>query len=359
MTSLTLSLQHNLGGFRLGIEEEFSLQGVLGVLGPSGAGKTTLLRLLAGLEQPERGRLVFDTTCWLDTERGVQCPAHQRGVGFVFQDARLFPHLTVEENLRFAQQRAVRFGVSTVDIVEALELGSLMRRMPRTLSGGERQRVALGRTLMNRPRLLLLDEPVSAIDTEGRAVLLAHIRRLAKELGVPTIFVSHQVSEMAFVADELWVMRAGELIAQGPVAQVMNQLDLQEVSGASEAGSVLSAEVTAHHRDYQLTTLSFGENVLAVAGLIGTVGDSMRLRIQARDVAIATAKPDGLSIRNVLPATVTALGQGAAGPHIDVLLRCGDAELRARITRASADELALEAGQSVYALLKAVSVESP
>jgi len=358
MVSLTMSVKLARDYFRLSIDETVPLAGTLGILGPSGAGKTTLLRLLAGLDCPDDGRIAVGTTTWFDGEQGVYCPPHKRGVGHVFQDARLFPHLSVAGNLRFAEQRRGGRRPLDLDISGMLGLVPLMHRMPHTLSGGERQRVALGRTLLNAPEFLLLDEPFSAIDGEHRLEILSLMRDMIAATGLPTIVVSHNLSELSYLADRLWVLRSGQVVAQGPVADVMNRLDLQEVSAQADAGSVLQATVRDHDPHYQLTRLVCAGEMLTVAGVIGSRGDLMRVRVYARDVALALTKPVDSSIRNVLPTELRAIVQLPGTPYVDVLLGVGDTALRARITKASADDLGLETGARAYALLKAVSVET-
>lgn len=358
MVSLTASVNLARDDFQLAVDQTVSLDGTLGILGPSGAGKTTLLRLLAGLDRPDDGRITIGTSVWFDREQGVHCPPHERGVGHVFQDARLFPHLSVAGNLKFAAKRRGGRKPLNLDIPDMLKLAPLMHRMPHTLSGGERQRVALGRALLFAPKLLLLDEPFSAIDGDQRAALLPLMQEVTAA-GLPTIIVSHNLSELSYLSEKLWVMRSGKVVAQGPVAEVMNRLDLQEVSTPAEAGSVLEATVSNHDPDYLLTRLTCAGEILTVAGFVASPGAAVRVRVYARDVALALAKPVASSIRNALPAEVKTMVWLPDTPYVDVLVGVGNAELRSRITRASADDLGLETGKPVYALLKAVSVETP
>lgn len=358
MVSLTASVNLARDDFQLAVDQTVPLDGTLGILGPSGAGKTTLLRLLAGLDRPDDGRITIGTTVWFDREQSVHCPPHERGIGHVFQDARLFPHLSVAGNLKFAAKRRRGRKPLDIDIPDMLKLAPLMDRMPHTLSGGERQRVALGRALLNAPKLLLLDEPFSAIDGDQRAALLPLLREVTMAAGLPTIIVSHNLSELSYLSETLWVMRSGKVVAQGPVAEVMNRLDLQEVSTPAEAGSVLEATVANHDSGYLLTRLTCAGETLTVGGFVASPGAAVRVRVYARDVALALAKPVDSSIRNALPAEVKTMICLPDTPYVDVLVGVGNAELRSRITRASADDLGLETGKPVYALLKAVSVET-
>ncbi len=358
MTPLNIEAVLELGNFSLQISEQLPVDGVLGVLGGNGAGKTSLLRLLAGLEHPQSGRLEVDGVCWFDSERGIALPTHERRVGMVFQDARLFPHLSVAGNLDFAARRARGPAVPREQVLATLGLGPLLNRRPAALSGGERQRVALARALMSAPKLLLLDEPLSAADMGYRGELLSYLHEVIGSFGLPTVYVAHTLDEMTRLARHLLVMRGGKCVANGRITEVLAQLDLPEVSQGHQSGAVIEATVAAHDATYQLTHLTFGDQQLSVTGLMGTPGDQLRIRIYATDVAIATRRPEAISIRNVLTATVDGIRVDAQLPYADVLLTSGGHPIRTRLTRASLDELGLAEGQSVFALLKAASLVS-
>ena len=357
---LQASIDLHLGEFELRLDGAFDLSGVLGVLGPSGSGKTSMLRVLAGLERGAQGRVVFDQQTWQDTDERVFLAPHQRQIGYVFQDARLLPHLTVAGNLEFAAKRATgAVAVSDRDaIIDILDLSKLLQRKPERLSGGEQQRVAVARALMTNPRMLLMDEPLAATDLERRAELLPFFRSVIERFNIPTVYVSHSLNELATLAKTLLVIRQGRLAALGPTRDIMQRLDLGEVSGAEEAGAVITAEIVGHDSELHITQLRFGEHLLTVPRIDGHHGKPIALRIHARDVALATEEPRGLSIRNVLPGRVMAIREEVAGPAADIVVSIGDQVIRARITRASARALALAVETPVYVLIKAASVET-
>ncbi|MDG0991496.1 MAG: molybdenum ABC transporter ATP-binding protein [Luminiphilus sp.] len=358
MTILRVDLQSTLGEFSLQVTEQLNVTTVLGVLGNNGAGKTTLLRLLAGLDHAERGVIEFGDSCWLDTSRSIFVPPHKRRVGMVFQDARLFPHLTVAGNLDFAADRAVGRLLPRREVIKTLGLEGLLARSPDSLSGGERQRVALARALMSAPQLLLLDEPLSAADMGYRIELMPYLREVIVRFKIPTLYVAHTLDELTQLADQLLVLRGGRCAALGSVAEVLAQLDLPEVAGRKEASSVITANVTSHDLDYQLTSLTFGGQSLSLSGLVAKPSEDVRIRVFATDVAIALTKPQGISIRNVLPAIVTEVRIDAGSPFAEVLVAVGGQSLRVRMTRASLDEMNLRESQHVFALLKTASLAS-
>lgn len=358
MTLLRIDLEKSLGDFSLAITEQVNIGTVLGVLGHNGAGKTTLLRLLAGLDRIERGVIEFGGSTWLNTSRSIFVPPHKRRIGMVFQDARLFPHLTVAGNLNFAADRAVGQLLPPAEIIKTLGLEDLLPRRPAGLSGGERQRVALARALMSGPQLLLLDEPLSAADMGYRVELLPYLRQVIDRFKIPTLYVAHTLDELTQLADQLLVLRGGRCAALGSVTEVLAQLDLPEVAGREAASSVITAQVTSHDLDYQLTCLEFGGQSLSLSGLVGSPGSSVRIRIFATDVAIALKKPEAISIRNVLPAVVSDIRIDSESPFADLLIAVGGQRLRVRMTRASLKTLNLKKSQQVFALLKTASLAS-
>lgn len=358
MAAIKIDLAMTLGDFSLELTEQLQIDGVLGVVGSNGAGKTTLLRLLAGLDQPRRGRIDIGNDCWLDTAGRLAVPTHKRRVGMVFQDARLFPHLNVTDNLDFAARRAVGSAPAWDEVVQTLGLESLLQRRPTGLSGGEQQRVALARALMSAPQLLLLDEPLSAADRGYRDELLPYLRKVIHRFQIPTVYVAHTLDELAQLADQLLVLRGGRRVALGPIAHILARLDLPEVSGRDDVGSVIDAVVLDHDPAYLLTQLAFGDQTVSMTGLVGQPGQTLRLRLYATDIALAREKPEAISIRNILSASVQAIRVDPGSPSADVLLMSGGYAVRARVTRASLDELGLVVGQSVFALLKAVSLAS-
>jgi molybdate transport system ATP-binding protein len=330
--------------------------GLTALFGRSGSGKTTLIDLIAGLARPDRGRIVADATTLVDTGTGLFLPPHRRRVGVVFQDARLFPHLSVRTNLAygrvFGRQRADPTHFNAV--VGMLGIDHLLDRRPAGLSGGERQRVAIGRALLARPRLLLMDEPLAALDEARKAEILPAIERLRDEAGVPIVYVSHAVSEVARLATTVVVLEAGRVAAAGPAEAILRRADLAPVHDA-EAGALLDMVVEAIDPDTGLTHLAGAAGRLLVPGLARPVGTRLRVRIPARDVLVATVPPRGLSARNILAGRIS--GMTAVGIEMAVEIACNDVHLVARITRAAVRDLGLEIGQPVHAIVKSVAFD--
>jgi molybdate transport system ATP-binding protein len=356
MSTLSLKVALDRPGFELRVDLALALSGITAVFGPSGSGKTTLLRIVAGLEREARGSVSFDGDVWLDA--GVHVPAHRRRIGYVFQDGRLFPHLTVEQNLRFALQRgsngSQRPPIDFSAAVSALDLRPLLARSTPSLSGGEQQRVAIARALLTSPRLMLMDEPLSSLDVARKREILPHIERLPETFGVPVLYVTHNVDEVARLASGVVLLAAGRVVAHGGVGEIFERSDLSDLTGGLEAGVVLRARVTAHDRG--IATLALGRQQLRVPMAAAEIGALHPFRIHARDVAIATARPEKLSIRNVLVARVVSIEIGA-NPNVEVLLDVDGKHLRARITLDALEELDLAPGREVYALIKSVALE--
>ncbi len=357
---LELSVALSLEAFRLQAALDLPLEGVTALFGPSGGGKSSLLRVIAGLERQGRGKVSYDGTPWADSDARFFQPAHRRPVGLVFQDARLFEHLDVAGNLRFAERRSRRNGTAITwnEVIDAMDLEPLLSRRVTGLSGGERQRVALARTLLTRPKLLLLDEPLSALDQGRKADILPYLGEAPRRFGIPTLYVSHAVDEVVQIADRVIVMAEGQIQAVGSVAEVLERSDLQIYTGRFEAGSMLEAQVTGQNEDFRLTELSLaGQQVNMPMVSFLEVGDPVRLRIRARDVALATHRPEGLSIRNILEGQVVEVSLEAETAFAEILIDLGGQRLRARITRASAKDLELEAGRQVFALVKSATFD--
>jgi molybdate transport system ATP-binding protein len=354
MSTLSLNVALERPSFALQINHELALRGITALFGPSGAGKTTLLRIIAGLEREVRGRVTFDGEAWQTDAARV--PTHRRGIGYVFQDGRLFSHLSVEQNLRFAMSRSM--GRRSIDFgaaVDALDLGALLARRTPTLSGGEQQRVAIARALLTSPRLMLMDEPLSSLDVARKREIVPHIERLPELFGVPVLYVTHNVDEVARLANDVVLLVAGRIAAQGTVAEIFERSDLGTFTGGLEAGVVLRSEVTAY--DHGVATLRIGTQQLRVPMTSVQVGTIRPLRIHARDVAIATVRPAKLSIRNVLAARILAIETGA-NLNVELLLDIDGEHLRARITVDALEELELSVGLQVFALVKSVALES-
>ncbi|MFT7027628.1 MAG: molybdate transport system ATP-binding protein [Paracoccaceae bacterium] len=356
--SLRFALRHGWPGFALEAEAEVPLQGVTAVFGPSGGGKTTLLRALAGLEPGVQGRIEFGDQVWLGGPRGP-VPPHKRRVGYVFQDARLFDHLTVEGNLAYAARRSGALGTPLWgETLDALDLAPMLARRPVSLSGGERQRVAIGRALLSRPQVLMMDEPLSALDRKRKAAILPHLQEVSARFRIPTLYVSHALDEVVQLADRVLLLDRGRVAALGGVAEVLERPEFQSLAGRFEAGSVVDAEVLGHDEAVRLTRLTLCGQPLSMPMLGGLApGTKVRLRIRARDVALATERPRGISIRNVLAGHVAALETEADTAFAEVLVDLGGARLRARITREAATDLALAPGGAVFALIKSVAFD--
>jgi molybdate transport system ATP-binding protein len=356
--ALSLDVALERRDFTLAVRQELALEGITALFGPSGAGKTTLLRIVAGLENGARGAVTFDGERWLEGTRSA--PAHRRAVGYVFQDARLFAHLSVAENLRFAERRAARraarpAGIGFDAAVGALDLSTLLHRRPVSLSGGEQQRVAIARALLTNPRLLLMDEPLSSLDLGRKREIVRHIERLPSAFGVPVLYVTHNVDEVARLASNVMLLAGGRNVAYGPVATVLERPDLWPLTGERQAGTVLETRVIGERAG--IAALAFGGQSLFVPLARAQTGASLRIRIHASDVALATARPERISIRNIVAARIASIVE-ADLQQVDVLLEVDGQHLRSRITRDAVDDLALAPGMPVFALIKSVALET-
>ena len=352
MSGLAVSITGRNGRFP--VEADFAADwGVTALFGHSGAGKTTLLKMIAGTLRPESGRIAVGDFTLFDAEKGINLPPEKRRIGYVFQEARLFPHMSVKRNLTYARWAGHRQATRSFDeVVALLGIDHLLDRRPSTLSGGERQRVAIGRALLSDPALLLLDEPLSSLDHARRQEILPFIERLRDESHVPIVYVSHEIDEVARLADEIVLLSAGRVTASGAAADVFPLIDAEGEGG----GVLLEGMVSSYDERYKLAEIDLGgaSFQLSDAGLKHNM--HVRLRVRARDVSIARKAPEKISIRNVLPVTVTAITMDD-GPTAYVSLDFQGRRLGARLTRRSVDELALRSGDHVVALVKAVSVD--
>lgn len=358
---LEVDIRHRLGGFEL--DARFATGGGLAALfGRSGAGKTSIVNAIAGLIRPDRGRIAIDGTTLLDTERRVFIPPHRRRVGYVFQEGRLFPHLNVRHNLMFGQWFAPRRTAGPAasagfdDVVALLGLERLLARRPGRLSGGEKQRVAIGRALLAQPRLLLMDEPLAALDMARRDEILPYLERLRDHGRVPIIYVSHAAGEVARLATTIVLIADGRVQAVGPVAEIMSRAGQYPLAGGFEAGAVLAVKIAAHDLRWSLSELEGGFGRLLVPRLGLPVGSRLRVRIRARDVILATERPRAVSALNVLTGTVAGLVPIDDGA-VEVELRVGGERLLARITRRSQERLGLAPGRAAFALIKTVAID--
>lgn len=344
-------------GFTVDVDLTLPASGVTALFGPSGSGKTTVLRCVAGLERAA-GAVHIAGTAWQDDARGVFLPTWQRPLGYVFQEASLFDHLDVAHNLSYAQRRSGGGAVGGLGLegaVELLGIGHLLNRRPAELSGGERQRVAIARALATQPRVLLLDEPLAALDTARRQEILPWLESLRDELRIPMLYVTHSADEMARLADHLVLMDAGRAVAAGPLAATLARLDLPLAAG-DEPGALLHGEVAERDARWHLARVAFDGGHLWVRDDGLAVGAPARVRVLARDVSLATQEAAGSSIQNVLACTVRAIAPGAHPSQAMVQLDCGGSVLLARITARAVAALALAPGRPVWAQVKAAAL---
>ena len=355
MSGLEVRLRTRFGAFALDVDFVAPGRGVTALFGPSGAGKTSVLRCAAGLERAREGRLSLNGECWQDESRGHFVPPNRRAVGYVFQETSLFPHLTVRGNLEYGWKRtpASERRISFDQAIEWLRVGPLLDRGPERLSGGERQRVAIARALLTSPGLLLLDEPLSALDEDAKADILPYLERLHRELSVPAIYVSHSPDDVIRVADYIVLIDHGKVREQGALSALITRVDLPLARGDA-AGSIIEADAVENDAAYQLTYLAFDGGRLAIPASL-PIGARVRVHIQARDVSVALAPPAQSSILNVLPAQIIDIDEDASG-SASLRLAVGSAVLLARITRKSAAALGLAPNQPVYAQIKSVAL---
>jgi len=340
--------------FVLDVDLSLPSVGITGLFGSSGAGKTTLLRCVAGLEQGANGRLSVDGELWQDGG-GASRPIHERRIGYVFQEPRLFGHMDVRRNLEYGARRSpdAGAGVDFDGIVELLGLRGLLNRKPSELSGGEAQRVAIGRALLRAPRLVLMDEPLAALDRARRDEILPFLDRLHAELSLPIVYVSHNIDEICRLCDYLVVMESGKALAHGELQSVLVRTDLPSLAG-DEAGSVIQGRLAGHDAAYDITQIEFSGGSLSVPGHFGRSGAPVRVRIRASDISLTRERPRESTILNVVDAVIEAIVE--QGPMRLVRLRLGEDRLLARITHRSSDELRLREGDALLAQIKAVAI---
>ncbi|WP_030131450.1 molybdenum ABC transporter ATP-binding protein [Pseudomonas sp. QTF5] len=352
-------LKLNYSGFALDVDLQLPGRGVTALYGHSGSGKTTCLRCIAGLEQAEQGFIQVNDEVWQDSDKGIFVPPHKRALGYVFQEASLFPHLSVRANLEFGLRRIPR-QQRRVDMAHATELlgiGHLLGRDPQNLSGGERQRIGIARALLTSPKLLLMDEPLAALDTQRKNEILPYLQRLHDELDIPVLYVSHSQDEVARLADHLVLLSNGKALASGPIGETLARLDLPLALG-DDAGVVIEGHVSAYDADYQLLTLQLPNTELSirVAHLPMAEGQALRCKVQARDVSLSLQGVEHSSILNRLPVTVISEIGADNAAHVLIRLNAAGTPLLARITRYSRDQLGVHPGQQLWAQIKAVAV---
>ena len=358
--SLDVSIGHRFPGTVIDIQFSLPGHGITALFGPSGAGKSTAIGAIAGLFRPDTCRIAVDGAVLADTVTGEWQPPERRRVGLVFQDARLFPHMTVATNLRYGLRRAPPGPVRFDAVVNLLGLAPLLARRPRTLSGGEKQRVAIGRALLAQPRLLLLDEPLASLDAERKAEIIPYLRRLQRETAIPTVYVTHALEEVVQMATSLVLLDHGRVAAAGPLAALSSRVDLP-LAARPDAAAVLELRVDAHDTARGLTRLDAGAVAIFVPLLDAPRGTPVRVRIAAQDVILAGPEAAGpaalFSVQNVLPGMVQALQADPAGRSALVEVGLGDGALLARVTRDAAERLRLARGSPVCALVKSVAVD--
>ncbi|MBV7494010.1 molybdenum ABC transporter ATP-binding protein [Pseudomonas sp. PDM24] len=352
-------LKLNYSGFSLDVDLQLPGRGVTALYGHSGSGKTTCLRCIAGLERAEQGFIQVNDEVWEDSDKGIFVPPHKRALGYVFQEASLFPHLSVRANLEFGLRRIPR-QQRRVDMAHATELlgiGHLLARDPQNLSGGERQRIGIARALLTSPKLLLMDEPLAALDTQRKNEILPYLQRLHDELDIPVLYVSHSQDEVARLADHLVLLSNGKALASGAIGETLARLDLPLALG-DDAGVVIEGHVSAYDADYQLLTLQLPNTELSirVAHSPMAEGQTLRCKVQARDVSLSLQGVEQSSILNRLPVTVISEIGADNAAHVLIRLNAAGTPLLARITRYSRDQLSLHPGQQLWAQIKAVAV---
>ena len=353
---IAASLQVHYGAFALTTDLQLPGRGVIALFGPSGSGKTTLLRCIAGLERSATGRLMVNGECWQDDSRRLFLAPHRRPIGYVFQEANLFPHLDVRGNLEYGMRRvpAGQRRVAWDRALELLGIAHLLERLPNGLSGGERQRVGIARALLTSPQLLLLDEPLASLDAARKQEILPYLERLHDELAMPVLYVSHAPDEVARLADHIVVLEEGRVLADGPLSETLARLDLP-IRFGEEAGVVLAGAIAERDAQWHLARVDFGGGSLWVRDNGAALGRRVRVRILARDVSIATARFDS-SISNTLAATIVAHGDDDHPALVLVRLSVGNDILLARLTRRSASRLDLFVGKEVWIQIKAVAL---
>ena len=340
--------------FTLDVDLRLPDRGVTAIFGPSGCGKTTLLRAIAGLEKPEVARFAIAGDIWQDEKTTL--PAHKRPIGYVFQEASLFPHLNARANIEFGMKRIPhgqrRFSID--DAVSLLGLDNLLDRKPAQLSGGERQRVAIARALAVSPRLLLMDEPLAALDLARKQEIMPYLETLARQLDIPILYVSHATGEVARLADQMVLLEKGRERATGSTSDIFTRLDLP-LAHSDKAAALIDATVREHDDEFALTLLDFSGGRFAISKKDLPIGHRARLRVVARDVSITLARQQDTSILNIFPATVTDISEENAS-QVLVRLQVGETTLLSRITRKSAAALQLAPGRKVYAQVKTVAL---
>jgi len=356
---IDVRLKRAYAGFNLDVDLNLPGRGVTALYGHSGSGKTTCLRCIAGLERAEQGFIRINDEIWQDSANGIFVPPHKRALGYVFQEASLFPHLSVLANLQFGLKRIAK-SQRRVDMAQATELlgiGHLLERHPQHLSGGERQRVGIARAVLTSPKLLLMDEPLAALDSQRKSEILPYLQRLHDELDIPLLYVSHAQDEVARLADHLVLLSEGKALASGPIGETLARLDLPMAMG-DDAGVIIEGQVSAYDAEYQFLSLQLPATDMSIRVTHApmAVGQALRCKVHARDISLTLHNSEVSSILNRLPVTVVSEQSADNAAHVLIRLDAGGTPLLARITRYSRDQLGIHPGQSLWAQIKAVAV---
>ncbi|NRH28067.1 molybdenum ABC transporter ATP-binding protein [Pseudomonas sp. MS19] len=345
--------------FSLDVDLDLPGQGITGLFGDSGSGKTSCLRCVAGLEQADEGLLMVNGECWQDSSRGIFLPTHKRPIGYVFQDANLFAHLSVEANLQYGLKRIAKAQreVPLAQAVELLGIGHLLSRMPAKLSGGERQRVAIARALLTSPKLLLMDEPLAALDLKRKAEVLPYLERLHLELRIPILYVSHAPDEVARLADHLVVLQDGRVASSGPLKESLLNANLPFMHD-DDAQAVVDGVVKHYDSEYQLLHIQLENSpvMLQITHAPLASASAVRVKLKARDISLSLSRAEDSSVLNLLPATVAGWVMLEGQAQVLVTLTIGSQQILARITRYSFNQLGIQLHQQVWAQIKSVSL---
>ncbi|WP_413734640.1 molybdenum ABC transporter ATP-binding protein ModC [Sodalis sp. RH21] len=351
---LQIDISQRLGDLALEVAADVPANGITAIFGVSGAGKTSLINAIVGLTRPQRGHIILNGRTLFDTARRICLPPEKRRVGYVFQDGRLFPHYRVRGNLFYGMAPSMRPQFDT--IISLLGIGHLLGRFPMTLSGGEKQRVAIGRALLSAPEILLMDEPLASLDLLRKRELLPYLERLAKEVEIPILYVSHSMEEILQLAERVLILDNGKMIAFGQLEEVWASSALRPWLPREEQSSVLGVVVGEQHPDYAMTALLLGGQRLWVSRVSLPAGTPLRIRVAATDISLVLSPPERSSIRNILPATVRECL--AVGDQIEVRLDIDGHVLWARVSPWARDELGLAAGLALFAQIKSVSINA-
>ncbi|AWH87629.1 molybdenum ABC transporter ATP-binding protein ModC [Limnobaculum parvum] len=349
---LKLNFKQRLGALEMDVAVEVPGEGITAIFGLSGAGKTSLINAVSGLTRPDSGEIILNDRVLVDCSRGIYLPPEKRRIGYVFQDARLFPHYSTKGNLQYGMQPQMQRQFD--DIVELLGIAHLLKRFPITLSGGEKQRVAIGRALLTAPELLLMDEPLASLDIPRKRELIPYLERLAKDVNIPILYVTHSMEEILRLAEQVIVLDSGKVRAAGELESVWASDAMAPWRQQDEQSSVLNVTLLKQHDKYAMSALALGEQCLWVNRVDVPQGQRLRVRIHAADVSLVLTKPQDSSIRNVLAAEVTEIHP--SGDRIDVKLLVGQHAIWARITPWARDELHICVGQALFAQVKSVSI---